>query len=108
MKRLTKEWVKKAELDYRAAAELHRLSRPVHDVVCFHGQQSAEKYLKALLQELGLPVLRTHDLAQLHALLLPRCPTLRPLRRGLLFLSRHAVDVRYPGFDTSRRQAGAA
>jgi hypothetical protein len=33
---------------------------------------------------------------------------LRPLRRGLLFLSVFAVDVRYPGINASKRQAAAA
>ena len=33
---------------------------------------------------------------------------LRPLRRGLEFLSRFAVGPRYPGYDASKRQAVAA
>jgi uncharacterized protein len=60
---------------------------PVHDGVCFHCQQCAEKYLKALMEELGLPVPKTHDLDLLLRALLPHHPTLRSLRRGLLFLS---------------------
>ncbi len=62
MKRLTKEWVRKAEADYRAAGNLDRGSDPLPDQVCFLCQQCAEKYLKALLEELGLTVPRTHVL----------------------------------------------
>jgi HEPN domain-containing protein len=74
----------------------------------FHCQQSAEKYLKALLQELGLPVPRTHNLSALRTLLLPHHVFLRPFRRGLEFLSRFAVGPRYPLYDATKRQTEAA
>ena len=57
----------------------------------------AEKYLKALLQELGQPVLKTHNLLVLLQSLVPHAPTLAALRRRLLALSQFAVDFRYPG-----------
>jgi HEPN domain-containing protein len=77
-------------------------------VVCFHCQQSAEKYLKALLEELGLRVPRTHNLDDVLNLLLPHHPGLRSLRRGLIFLTYFAVETRYPGESASKRQAAAA
>jgi HEPN domain-containing protein len=80
----------------------------VHDVVCFLFQQCSEKYLKALLQEAGLAVPRTHVLTSLLILLRPHHPSLSLLRRGLVFLTRFAVDVRYPGFRARKRQAAAA
>ncbi len=80
----------------------------MHDLVCFHCQQAAEKYLKAVLNEQGLPVPRTHDLEGLLSLLLPTCPQLRTLRRGLKFLFQFVVDARYPGFSATRRQAASA
>ena len=47
---LLDEWVEKAEGDYRAAVILNRIRKePVPDGVCYHCQQSAEKYLKAFL-----------------------------------------------------------
>lgn len=108
MQKLTSEWVKKAEGDYRAAALLAQGSVSLHDQVCFHCQQCAEKYLKALLQELGLPVPRTHSLLALRNLLLDQHPSLRPMRRSLEFLSRFAVGPRYPLFQAKKRQALAA
>jgi HEPN domain-containing protein len=81
---------------------------PVHDGVCFHCQQCAEKYLKALLEEIGLPVPKTHDLDVVLSALVPSHPTLRAMRRGMLFLSDFAVDTRYPGNSASKRQAVAA
>ncbi len=77
-------------------------------MVCFHCQQCAEKYLKALLEELGLPVPKTHDLNGVLRLLLPHHPALRSFRRGSDFLTQFAVDTRYPGDDATRRQAEAA
>lgn len=81
---------------------------PVHDVVCFHCQPCAEKYLKALMEELGLFVPKTHFLDTLLKPLKVHYPMLRGLRRGMLFLSVFAVDSRYPGEDASNRQAQAA
>jgi HEPN domain-containing protein len=80
----------------------------VHDAVCFHCQQAAEKYLKALLCEAGLTVPRTHNLVALLPLVEPSAPQLRGLRRGLDFLTRFAVDTRYPGDSASQRQAASA
>ena len=48
-------------------------------VIC---QQAVEKYSKALLQELGLHVPKSHVLEDLFNLLLPHHPTLKPLRRS--------------------------
>src|ERR1700738_1785962 len=108
MKKATREWVKKAEQDYVLAKQGSRSEVPVHDGVCFHCQQCAEKYLKGLMEERGLSVPKTHDLELLLYALMPHHLTLRPLRRGLLFLSDFAVDIRYPGTSASKRQAVAA
>ena len=60
------------------------------------------------MEELGLPVPKTHFLDPLLTALAPHHPTLRSLRRGLLFLSTFAVDTRCPGKNASKRQAVAA
>ena len=61
--------MQKAEVDWLSASSLTETAssrrRPLHDSICFHCQQTAEKYLKALLQELGQFVPRTHDLEDL-------------------------------------------
>jgi len=64
--------------------------------------------LKALLEELGLSVPKTHDLEQLLALLVPHHSVLRSQRRGLAFLTTFAVAARYPGFNAKGRDAKAA
>jgi HEPN domain-containing protein len=108
MKRLTGPWVRKAENDYIAAKELTASSQSLHDQVCFHCQQAAEKYFKALLQELGLVVPKVHDLETLLAILLPHDQGLQILDRGLDRLTSYAVDYRYPGFRANAKKARAA
>ena len=100
--------MQKAEADYRGARKLAPSRPPAHDLVCFHCQQAAEKYLKAVLNEQGLAVPRTHDLEGLLSLLLPSYRQLRAFRHGLKILSRYAVEARYPGFSATKRQAASA
>lgn len=108
MKRLTAEWVRKVEADFLASNRLATGKGALHDAVCFHCQPTAEKYLKALLNEAGLKVPRTHNLVALLPLLVPDYPNLRRFRRGLDFLTRIAVETRYPGESASKRQAASA
>ena len=108
MKRETAKWVRKAETDWEVAHKLAGETPPPCDVVCFHCQQAAEKYLKALLQENGLVVPRTHDLVNVLSLLLPGDVALTPLRRKARSLTQYAVDYRYPGTMASKRQTEAA
>jgi HEPN domain-containing protein len=71
MNELTEEWLFKAEQDiYSADLLLHAGEIPVPDYVCFHCQQSAEKYLKAYLQEHQVEFKRNHDLVPLFRLCL--------------------------------------
>ena len=100
--------MRKAESDFQLAVAIARGSKPFHDAQCFHCQQSAEKYLKAILEELGLTIPRTHILVALLPLLVPHYAPLRSLRRGVDFLTRFAVDTRYPGDSATKRQAASA
>jgi HEPN domain-containing protein len=108
MKRKTATWVRKAEEDWQAASELAARSPPLRDVVCFHCQQAAEKYLKALLQEKGAVVPKTHNLKDLLDLLVPFDSTLASLRRLLISLTRYAVEYRYPGVRATTRRMAVA
>lgn len=68
MNPLTLEWVEKAEGDFITATREYRARKaPNFDAACFHAQQMAEKYLKAVLQEYAYPIPRTHSLADLMA-----------------------------------------
>lgn len=108
MKHHTAQWVLKAEDDIESARTLAALVKPKRDAACFHCQQAAEKYLKALLQETGLAVPRTHELEDLLDLLVPHDATLATLRRGLRSLTPYAVNFRYPGVRATTRRMQAA
>jgi HEPN domain-containing protein len=106
MKATMREWVEKAVADY-AVALLLRRSRKKHsrDIVCFHLQQSVEKYLKARLEEAGIAVAKTHDLEKLLDLVLPVEPLWSTLRPALAAITDYAVEVRYPGRSVSPMEA---
>src|SRR5215210_9139023 len=94
----TEEWIEKAEGDFHTAArEAVAKDSPNPDAVCFHAQQCAEKYLKALLVEHSIYFPKTHDLLVLLELVLPRCVAAEAAREPLVNLSPYAVDIRYPG-----------
>lgn len=61
-----------------------------------------------MLEELGQHIPKTHALDDLLSLLLPSHGTLASVQRGLLFLTDFAVDPRYPGTGTSKREAASA
>jgi len=65
MKPETQEWLEKAEGDLKVAQWEGQATDPVYDAVCFHAQQCAEQYLKALLEEHNSTFPRIHDLLAL-------------------------------------------
>ena len=66
---LIRAWVLKAEHDL-LNIENNLAAREIPwDTVCFHAQQCAEKYLKALLVSRKIDPPKIHDLTELHALL---------------------------------------
>jgi HEPN domain-containing protein len=104
----TRQWLRKAEADYQLAAQIVRGNQPFHDQLSFLCQQSTEKYLKALLEELNFHVPKTHNLTLVLDRLLPHHSELISLRRGLKFLNLFAVEIRYPGENATKRQGQSA
>ena len=98
MNPLTREWVEKAEADLATAArELRVRKSPNYDAVCFHAQQGAEKYLKAVLHAHAIAFARTHNLAALLDRALALEPAWEMMRTDLQGLTAMAVGFRYPG-----------
>ncbi|MBK8913421.1 MAG: HEPN domain-containing protein [Phycisphaerales bacterium] len=109
MKPLAREWVAKAEEDFAVARRESRARAvPAYGAACFHAQQCAEKYFKALLCEHDQPVERTHDLSRLLVLVEPLEPTLAVLAPAATLLTDYAVRFRYPGATATRRMAETA
>jgi len=110
---VVREWLAKAENDLLAATHTLKLGRRCPtDTVCFHAQQCAEKYLKALLVFRGRDFPKTHDLEALAAYLgNGRNLGLSP--DDLANLKRYATVTRYPGAEPislaeARRAVAAA
>jgi HEPN domain-containing protein len=109
MKGATRDWIAKAENDYLAAVDLTRRRKlPLHDMVCFHCQQGAEKYLKASLEEAAIHFPKTHDLETLLTLLIASQPFIATLIPATQRLKPFGVLIRYPGNDAPKLQAKSA
>lgn len=90
-------WVAKADEDAAAAEGLLRADGSLFGVASYHGQQAAEKSLKAVLVCAGQEPPRTHDLAQLLALVQDCCGVeVEGLVSDAGWLTACALDTRYP------------
>jgi len=109
MNPLTVEGIQKAESDLiTARREIRARISPNYDAACFHAQQSAEKYIKAFLQEKNLAVPKTHKLIELMVLCKDNLPEIQSYYPDLLILEDYAVMVRYPGQTANREEAKIA
>lgn len=95
MKDFVRNWIVKADQDYRVI--LHELAldpeEMARDMVCFHCQQMAEKYLKAFLIEKNIEFPRTHSIE----FLLEKCSSVNSVFKKLDSgnLTEYGVMVRY-------------
>jgi len=91
-----KHWLIKANRDFIVAKDLLRLSKGdiYTDAICFHSQQSVEKFLKSYLIYNNADFPKTHDLDYL----LKRCCGIDNSFSDINIenLSDYAVEVRYP------------
>lgn len=89
--------MEKAEGDMAAVEALADKGSIYFNTVTFHCQQAAEKYLKAFLvwHEIDFP--KTHDLAQILALVETTDAALADGLRDVIVLTPYGVELRYPG-----------
>jgi HEPN domain-containing protein len=91
-----KAWLDKGDSDLRSARVLLHATPPELDVVCFHSQQAAEKYLKGFLAYHREDPPRTHDLTVLIDLGRQFDKSLSALYDAAEMLNPFAVHIRYP------------
>jgi HEPN domain-containing protein len=96
---LVSGWLEKARRDLLTAERGLYSEEPLTDIVCFHAQQAAEKYLKAYLvwQEIEFP--KTHALEDLVLLATQKDPAAAGLQGEVANLTPYAVETRYPEFE---------
>jgi len=92
-------WAEHAEDDFALARAALRRKQPLASGACFHAQQCAEKYMKALLISKGADFPKTHDLLLLNNLCSANGMFLEVEPKHLNTLADYAVRARYPGDD---------
>lgn len=90
-------WAEKAEEDFLLAQSALRRKKPIITGACFHAQQGAEKYMKALLVSKTADFPMTHDLLLLNNLCSNAGIFIEVDPKLLNTLSDYAVRTRYPG-----------
>ena len=108
MNPVTSEWIELAEEDYAIAKLIQREQLAMLNGMCFHAQQCVEKYLKAWLQEMNIPIPRTRNLEELLNLILPTIPTWQTWIVDISILSKDAVVTRCVGQSPSAEDASLA
>jgi HEPN domain-containing protein len=83
---IVKEWLNKADDDFRFAETNLKSGSLFYAQICFHFQQSAEKSLKAYIISKNLPFDKVHDLIYILRTCSAFDPNLRPSRRTAYFL----------------------
>jgi len=108
MKEIAKEWVKKAEEDYKTSKILLNVEEFSPSIVGFHAQQCVEKYLKAFLANNDIAPPKIHDLVRLNVICVSIAPDFEILANSLDFLNPFSVEFRYPGINVSVEEAREA
>jgi HEPN domain-containing protein len=97
LRSLVRQWIGKAEVDYRTAERLLRDEQPIRESIAFHCQQAVEKYLKALLVARQIEFPKTHSIAQLLDLIAVFAPDLAEALADTIPLTPFGIQIRYPG-----------
>lgn len=109
MKRITQEWIDKAEGDWAGAQRAARARKnPSYSIACFHAYETADKYLKARLAEAGVQFDRTLTLKKTMKLALAVEPDWKEAQADLSKLSVYTIDYLYPGKKASKDDAQEA
>jgi len=104
-------FIRKAAEDEALLAEVVSAARISNEIFGFHAQQAAEKLLKALLSEFGIPFPRTHNLRLLMDLLADAGHPLPSSLADLDLLTAYGTLFRYedlPGETPIDREAALA
>ena len=91
------EWFRFANMDLDTAKHTFETMRPAPlEIICYHCQQSAEKFMKALQIHFGEEVEKTHDLVRLVNSLRKYTEIPENFPHLLNTLTQFATKTRYP------------
>jgi len=94
MKKMTEAWLGAAQDDLSAANQLLLLPE-LTNLVAFHAQQCIEKVLKAILEEMDIAIVKTHDIIRLYNMIDGKFVIQESEK--MILLNELYVDSRYPG-----------
>lgn len=94
--KIAKEWFNIAEMDNASAKYLQNMYPAPIEIICYHCQQSAEKYLKGFLALKEHEIVKTHDLVALNKLCTEYENEFKSVMEECLRLTDYGVNVRYP------------
>lgn len=94
--KIVKEWLNKAEEDFNFAKVNLEEGNNFYAQICFHFQQSAEKYLKAFIVAYDLEFEKMHNLINLLKICSKKEPSLLSLMDKCEALNTAYIDTRYP------------
>jgi len=92
---IVKKWLIKADNDLAIVEQGLKSDRVITDILCFHCQQVAEKYLKLYIMSNGVEFSKTHNIA----VLLVECSKIDSsfaVLNDTVYLTEYAVELRYP------------
>lgn len=90
-------WLRKAGNDLKVVERLIDFEDAPKDMLCFHCQQTIEKYLKAYLTWADVRVGKTHDLETILNLCIEKDKQFETLDKGKISkLTIYATQIRYP------------
>ena len=95
-KSVAQEWFEIANLDYESAKYLQNMQPVPIEIICYHCQQTAEKYLKGFLAFHDQEVTKTHDLVLLNKLCQKIDAEFTQIAEDALLLTDYGVNIRYP------------
>jgi len=90
------EWIKKAEEDFQFAKINFEEEKEFFDQICFHFQQSAEKYLKAYIVAKNLEFRKIHELPTILDHCVKNDSSFEVLRDECEYLTEFYMETRYP------------
>jgi HEPN domain-containing protein len=96
LRELVLQWLEKAAADLDAAEQLCTQGGRFREIIAFHCQQAAEKYLKALLVRHQIEFPKTHDIAKLLDRVAAVNASIAESLRDADVLTPFGVEVRYP------------
>lgn len=90
------EWFSYAENDLNSAKFLMKMHPIPIEIICYHCQQSAEKYLKGYIALNGGSIIKTHDLIILNKACTKYDKDFYKIENDCIELVDYGIQTRYP------------